>query len=248
MNTGTKELKAILEELNELKLPHMASELENLCRQPTFVNTGRLELISAIIHAEYIVSITNRYTSRLKKAKLNAIDSCLDQCVDSKERLYQPRDIIQTLSSLDFVRNGMNLCIFGASDSGKTYLARALGAEACREYRVGYYHCEELAGELAASRKIDFKQYQKKVKAIINLDLIILDDFLLHPITEDDEIKALYDVLEKRNELSRSCIICSQREPKAWPSMLMEDEVASNSLLKRVTKHYIVMIERKVTD
>ena len=65
---------------------------------------------------------------------------------------------------------------------------------------------------------------------------------------EDDEVKALYDILEKRNELSRSCIICSQREPKAWPSMLMEDEVSSNSLLKRVTKHYIVMIERKVTD
>ena len=48
---------------------------------------------------------------------------------------------------------------------------------------------------------------QKKVKAIINLDLVILDDFLLHPITEDDEVKALYDILEKRNELSRSCII-----------------------------------------
>ena len=96
--------------------------------------------------------------------------------------------------------------------------------------------------------KVDFKQYQKKVKAIINLDVVILDDFLLHPITEDDEVKALYDVLEKRDELSRSCIICSQREPKAWHSMLMKDEVSSNSLLKRVTKHYIVMIERKVVD
>ena len=248
MNTGRKELKSILEELDELKLPHMAAELEALYKQPAFVNTGRLELISAIIHAEYIVTIANRYTSHLKKAKLRGSDSCLGQCVDSKERQYQPQDIVQTLSSLEFIRNGMNLCIFGASDSGKTYLARALGAEACREYRVGYHHCEELTSELAAARKIDFKQYQKKVKAIINLDLVILDDFLLHPITEDDEVKALYDILEKRNELSKSCIICSQREPKAWPSMLMEDEVSSNSLLKRVTKHYIVMIERKVVD
>ena len=30
MNTGTKELKSILEELDELKLPHMAAELETL--------------------------------------------------------------------------------------------------------------------------------------------------------------------------------------------------------------------------
>ena len=128
MNTGTKELKSILEELDELKLPHMAAELETLYKQPSFVNTGRLELISTIIHAEYIVTIANRYTSRLTKAKLKGSDSCLDQCVDSRERQYQPQDIVRTLSSLDFIRDGMNLCIFGASDSGKTYLARALGA------------------------------------------------------------------------------------------------------------------------
>ena len=226
----------------------MATELETLYNQPDFVNTGRLELISAIIHAEYTAAASNHYTSRLKKAKLKGTDSCFDQCTDSKERQYQPQDIVQALSSLNFIRNGMNVCIFGASDSGKTYLAKALGAEACREFRVGYYHCEDLASELAAVRKADYKWYQKKLKSIINLDLVVLDDFLLHPITEDDEVKALYDVLEKRNELTKSCIICSQREPKAWPSMLMEDEVSSNSLLKRVTKHYSVMIERKVVD
>ncbi len=248
MNTGTKELKSILEELDELKLGHMATELESLYNRPDFVDMGRLELISSIIHAEYEAAISSRYTSRLKKAKLRGTDNCLDLCVDTKERQYQPRDIVQILASMNFIRNGMNLCIFGASDSGKTYLARALGAEACREFRVGYYHCEDLASELAAIKKMDYKQYQRKLKTIVNLDLLILDDFLLHPITEDDEVKVLYDVLEKRNELSRSCIICSQREPKAWPSMLMEDEVSANSLLKRVTKHYNVMIERKVVD
>ena len=38
MNTGTKELKSILEELDELRLPHMAAELETLYKQPAFVN------------------------------------------------------------------------------------------------------------------------------------------------------------------------------------------------------------------
>ena len=39
----------------------------------------------------------------------------------------------------------------------------------------------QLKGELAAIRKIDFKQYQKKVKSVINLDLVILDDFFFAP-------------------------------------------------------------------
>ena len=248
MNTGKKELQSILEELTALKLPHMAAELQKRYNQPVFLETGRLELISAIIHEEYAATMASRYASRLKKAKLKGNSCILEQCKDSKERQYQPCDIVETLSALDFIRSGMNLCIFGASDSGKTYLAKALGAEACREFRVAYYHCDELVGDLAAMRKTDYQKYKKKLQALTNLDLVILDDFLLHPITEDDEVKGLYDILERRNELSRSCIICSQREPKAWPSMLMEDEVSSNSMLKRVTRHYNVMIERKVAD
>ena len=70
MNTGIKELQSVLEELDELKLPHMAAELVTLYKHPDFLNTGRLELISAIIHAEYTVTTDNRYTSRLKKARL----------------------------------------------------------------------------------------------------------------------------------------------------------------------------------
>ena len=248
MNTGNKELRSILEELAALKLPHMATELEKQYRQPKFHDTGRLELIGAIIHEEYAATMSARYASRLKKAKLKGSSCLLEQCKDSEERQYQPRDIVETLVSLDFIRSGMNLCIFGASDSGKTYLAKALGAEACREFRVAYYHCDELVGDLAAMRETDYPKYKKKLQALTNLDLVILDDFLLHPITEDDEVKGLYDILERRNERSKSCIICSQREPKAWPSMLMEDEVSSNSILKRVTKHYNVMIERKVAD
>lgn len=248
MNTGNKELRSILEELAALKLPNMATELEKQYRQPKFHDTGRLELISTIIHAEYTATTEARYASRLKKAKLKGSACTLEQCKDSEERQYQPRDIVETLVSLDFIRSGMNLCIFGASDSGKTYLAKALGAEACREFRVAYYHCDELVGDLAAMRKTDYPKYKKKLQALTKLDLVILDDFLLHPITDDDEVKGLYDILERRNELTRSCIICSQREPKAWPSMLMEDEVSSNSILKRVTKHYNVMIEKKVAD
>lgn len=113
---------------------------------------------------------------------------------------------------------------------------------------MAYYHCEELARDLAELRKADYPKYKKRLHSIVNLDLVILDDFLLHPITEDNEVKALYDVLEGRKEKLKSCIICSQRESKTWPSMLMEDEVSSNSILKRVTKHYNVMIEHKAVD
>ena len=77
----------------------------------------------------------------------------------------------------------------------------------------------------------------------IQQDLLILDDFLLHTITDEREIKVLFEVMEKRSELSRCTIVCSQREPNSWASMILNDEVSANAILKRATKHYTVVIQ-----
>lgn len=242
METGTKILNETLSEMRALKLDAMADKLQALYEAPEFVSCDRLQLISNLIGEEFEHAMENRYASRLKRGKFKGTPCELDKCVDSRQRKCEPSGIVRTLSSLDFIEKGMNLCVFGASDSGKTYLAKALGADACLKYHVEYYRCEELLEDLASLKEIDFRKYKKRMNHLIRLDLLILDDFLLHSISDEDEKKVLYEVLEKRNELERSCIICSQREPKAWTTMLLQDEVSSNSLLKRVTKHYNVAI------
>ena len=77
----------------------------------------------------------------------------------------------------------------------------------------------------------------------MKLDLLILDDFLLHTITDEREIKVHFEILEKHGELSRSIIVCSQREQNSWASMILNGEVSANSILKRATKHYTVVIQ-----
>lgn len=94
-----------------------------------------------------------------------------------------------------------------------------------------------------ALKKADYQKYQKKIRHYMKLDLLILDDFLLHTITDEREIKVLFEVMEKRSELSKSTIVCSQREPSSWASMILNDEVSANSILKRATKHYTVVIQ-----
>ena len=76
----------------------------------------------------------------------------------------------------------------------------------------------------------------------------ILDDFLLHTITDEREVKVLFEILEKRCEINLSTIICSQREPASWSSMILNDEVSANAILKRATKHYTVVIKPNITD
>lgn len=131
------------------------------------------------------------------------------------------------------------LWIFQLQNYGKilaTFRKNHLQKTACDNYRVEYHHCETFLEEMVALNLSDYRKYQRKTKKQLNLDLLILDDFLLHTITDEREVKVLFEILEKRSELSKSTVICSQREPKSWASMILNDEVSANAIIKRVTR------------
>ena len=244
MKKAYEAIDVLIDDLNELKLFGMSSSLETLYRSPQFNELDRISLLQRLIEPEYEAKTSQRYNNRLKRAHLTGVPAKVDSCRDSSERDYQPSGITDTLKTLNFVKDGLNICILGPSDSGKSYLAKALGIQACLHYRVAYNHCESFLEELVALKK-DYPVYQKKLRYYIGLDLLILDDFLLHAITDEQELKVLFEVMEKRSELSKSTIVCSQREPNSWPSMILNDEVSSNAIMKRATKHYTVVIRPK---
>ena len=242
----TKEVIATLvDELNEMKLPNMAATLEVLYHSRGFDPSDGIALLQEVIDSEYQFKINRRYNDRLKKGHLAGGPQSIDRCVDSSERNYLPSEITATLATMEFIRDGLNVCILGPSDSGKSYLARAIGIHSCMKYRTEYHHCETFLEELVSLKQENYPKYQKRIRYIIKLDLLILDDFLLHTITDEREIKVLFEIMEKRSELIKSTIVCSQREPKSWASMILNDEVSSNAIMKRATKHYTVVIQPK---
>lgn len=99
--------------------------------------------------------------------------------------------------------------------------------------------------DLVALNSQDHDKFLRRLKLISKLDLLILDDFLLHTIVNESEVKMLFMVLESRCESEKSTIVCSQREPKSWASMILNDEVSANAIIKRATKHYTVVINVK---
>ncbi len=236
-------INELVDHLNEIKLPHMAASLESLYHAKDFDEMDKVSLLEQLIDQEYQAKTSQWFQNRLKRAHLSGGPQTLDNCRDSSERIYLPTDITETLASLDFIKEGLNVCILGPSDSGKSYLAKALGIQACLKYRASYHHCEQFLEGLVALKHTDYQKYQKQIRYFMNLDLLILDDFLLHTITDEREIKVLFEVMEKRSELSRCTIVCSQREPNSWASMILNDEVSANSILKRATKHYTIVIQ-----
>ena len=107
------------------------------------------------------------------------------------------------------------------------------------------FHSEELLESMVALKEQDYEKYARKMKKYLKWELIILDDFLLHTITDEREIKILFELLEKRNEQKKSTIVCSQRDPENWKAMILNDEVSANSIMKRATKHYTIKINTR---
>ena len=109
--------------------------------------------------------------------------------------------------------------------------------------RVVYNHCEELLKKLAMLKGMNYHKYQQRKKCTYGIDLLILNDFLRYTIFDDRKVKILFKILEKRSEMKVSTFICSQQEPAYWSFMILNDEVHSNVILKRVTKHYTVLLK-----
>ena len=243
MKTGNSLVIDLEDQMNTIGLPLMALKLDELYRSANFLTMDRLEMLSVLLEPEYADKTTKRLNNRLRNAHLVGTPCDISKCRDSSQRHYEPTDDPKVLSTLQFIEDGLNVCILGPSDSGKTFLAKSLGAAACERYRVNYCHCGELLERLVDIKATDYPKYQREMKRLCAFHLLILDDFLLNTIMDEREVKVLMEIMEKRIETSRSTIVCSQREPDSWKAMIMNDEVSANAIMKRATKHYIVVIQ-----
>ena len=138
------------EQMNMIGLPLMALKLDELYRSSDFLTMDRLEMVSSLLKPEYEDKTTKRFNNRLRTAHLIGTPCDISQCRDSSQRRYEPTDAPKVLSTLQFIEDGLNVCILGPSDSGKTFLAKSLGVAACEKYRVNYCHCSELLERLVA--------------------------------------------------------------------------------------------------
>lgn len=125
MLTGKKLLATLANELRNY-LGNMAASLEEMYRSPEFLELDSLSAIAKLVDAEYQAKTNKRVANRLRTAHLTGCPQDITSCVDSAKRSYLPTGITSTLS-LAFLEDGSNICVLGPSDSGKSYLAKAIG-------------------------------------------------------------------------------------------------------------------------
>lgn len=216
--------------MREMRLPAMAEQLVLLVESNEIATISIDELLDRLTESELTSRKNNTIQKLKKKAKLSQPSASMKELDYNSERKLNNKVIEQLLTN-DYIKKHRNVVLLGACGTGKSYLCNALGNHACEEcFSVLYCRLFELLSE-ANIEKMMYGEATKTISKYAKPDVLIIDDFLIHEITET-ETAQLFRVLEYRYG-QKSTIIGSQVEPKEWHKNL-GGYILADSILDRI--------------
>ena len=225
--------------LHEMRLTAMADSFRQQLQDSSFETLAFEERFSLLVDIEWSRRKNNRLAKLIRAANLDQSDACIENIEYHRDRKLD-RGQITRLAACNYIQEKHNLIILGASGAGKTYLACAFGIAACRNfYSVKYIRLPDLLNELAVARGEGI--YKKVMKQYKKVKLLILDEWLLVPLTHT-EARDLLEIVEARNN-SGSTIFSSQFAPPGWHGKIGEETLADAILDRIVHNSYTIFID-----
>jgi len=224
--------------LREMKLGVMADAFAKQTGDNNFTNMTFDERLGLLVDSEWLSRKNNRLNRLIKAAGFPYSDASLEDVEYHADRKLD-KDFITRLGTCNFIEERHNLIILGASGSGKSWLANAFGMTACRNfYTVKYVRLPDLLGELAMARADG--TYNKIMKQYKQVQLLILDEWLLYPLKES-ESRDLLEITERRYKRG-STLFCSQFDVGGWHQKLGETALSDAVLDRIVHDSYTIVI------
>ena len=213
-----------VEGLKALRLPAMANGLLTQREQPDYSSLSFEERLGLLVDAELLQRQNRRLERVFKAAKLMAGASAED--VDFASARGLDKATFVSLVNSDWVEHHHNVIILGPTGVGKTFLSCALAHRAIQNgHSALYVRTPRLLSDLAVARGDD--RLARMMNSLARFDILILDDFLMRPFT-NDQTADLLEVVEDRS--AKSTIVTSQLPVNLWHEGLGDETVADATL------------------
>ena len=227
--------------LHEMRLSCMADAFKNQLIDNSFESLSFEERVGLMVDIEWSKRKNTRLIKLIRTADFSQNNACIEDVEYNSDRKLDKNQITK-LSTCSYINDSHNIIVMGASGAGKTYLACAFGTTACRKfYDVKYIRLPDLLNELAVARGTGI--FKKAVQQYKKIKLLILDDWLLVPLTEK-EARDLLEIIEVRHQKA-STIFCSQFATAGWHAKIGEETVADAIMDRIVHDSYTILIDGK---
>ena len=218
-----------VEQLKHLKLKGMTQAYQSLVSLPVHEQVTLHQGIAHLTEAELLHRSHQKTQLYLNLSKLR-YDAVLENIQCSETRNFT-RDQLLYFIDGSFIERAENVLITGATGCGKSYLACALGRQACTlGYKVLYLGMSRFMEKINQAKLEG--NYLKLLNQIEKNQLIILDDFGLQPLENNTRL-ALLQILEDRYG-KKSIIITAQLPIKNWFEYINEPTLA-DAIMDRLT-------------
>lgn len=231
-----------LDNLRKLKLNGMVKALENQMEMKDIKDLSFEDRLGLLVEAELLVRDNKQLVSRLKTANLR-LSACIED-LDLKAGRGLDKSNIVALSSCDWLRLHRNVLVTGPTGSGKTYTSCALAQKACREgFAVVYERASKLFHDLSLAKATG--KYQSLLSGLSKKSLLVIDDFALAPLT-DEQRRDLLEIVEDRYN-RRSTIVVSQVPHDHWHEIIGDPTIADAILDRLVHNAHKLQLKTKVS-
>lgn len=227
--------------LQEMKLTAMARAFKAQLTDPDAAGLSFEDRFGLLVDQEWISRKNNHLKRLIKNARFSESGACVEDIEYHADRNLDKAQIAR-LATCNYIAEHHNIMLLGATGSGKTYIACALGMAAIRNFlTVRYVRLPELLAELAIARGNG--TFRKVIGQYKKPALLILDEWLLYPLKET-ESRDLLEIAEARYKKA-STIFCSQFDVPGWRDKI-GDPILADAICDRIVHDsYSIVIDCK---
>lgn len=227
--------------LQEMHLTVMAKALKEQLTDPGMNALSFEDRVGLIVDSEWSSRKSNHLKRLIKSASFADANASIEDIEYHSDRNLDKAQIAR-LATCNYIAEHHNVLLLGATGSGKTYLACALGVAAARNFlSVRYIRLPELLVELSIARNNG--TFPKVMQQFKKPALLIIDEWLLYPLKET-EARDLLEIAEARYRRA-STIFCSQFDIPGWREKIGDPILADAVCDRIVHDSYIIVIDCK---